>query len=239
MAFRGATLAALVLALCAAAPRAVLGAASCPSSGSSGSISCYTGMTFSATLPSTGGLCTCACGTSSMQFDYDYASNTGGLNLGTTQFVAASTSACSNTLCSTKFATACPASAFVNATYYTWAQYSAAKAPVSTSIGSDTICTITTQTCSASSPCNTITTGTTTTYDSLTGLPSMNAAGQCGLLLAAGGSTVTNLCNTNNCNTVGSGSSSGGSSSAAPAALSGAKAAAAAAAVAALAVAAM
>ena len=72
--------------------------ATCPSAGSSSSISCYGGATFSGTLPS-GGLCTCKCGASASVADYDYIGGSGSSNSDSTQFMAASTAACSNTVC--------------------------------------------------------------------------------------------------------------------------------------------
>ena len=227
---RGATLTLLLLSLAA---RAAHGA-SCPSAGSSGSISCYKGATFAGTYPA-GGVCTCLCGASASVADYDYAGGSGTNNNPVTQFMAASSAACSNTLCTTKFPSGCPASAYVNGTYSTAAQMIAAKTPKSLVAGADTICIVQTATCSVANPCGLgLTSGVVTSYGALTGGGGVTAAATCTIFLAgqSAGVTVNRICTTNNCNAP-------GASSAAAGALSGATNVAAAMVVAVLAVAAM
>lgn len=176
--------------------------ATCPSAGSSSSISCYGGATFSGTLPS-GGLCTCKCGASASVADYDYSGGSGSSNSDSTQFLAASTAACSNTLCTTKFPNGCAASAYVNASYATAAQAMAAAAPKSGAVGTGAICVTFTQTCTVATPCRSyLTTGTLVMYAAMSGGNGMTAPAQCGVNLAAltsaSGYTWNTICTTNN-----------------------------------------
>jgi hypothetical protein len=200
MAIRSATLTVLLLAL---AVRAAHGAATCPSAGSSSSISCYGGATFSGTLPS-GGLCTCKCGASASVADYDYSGGSGSSNSDSTQFLAASSAACSNALCTTKFPNGCTASAYVNASYATTAQVVAAAAPKSAAVGTGVICVTFTQTCTVAAPCRSyLTTGTLVTYAAMAGDGGVTAPAQCAMNMAAlntAGYVWNTLCTTNNCN---------------------------------------
>jgi hypothetical protein len=202
----------LVLLLIASvlAPAAATAAAACPVSPSSGAISCYVGATF-ASMPTTGGLCTCTCGASAAVADSDYSNAPQDV----TKAYVASSSACTSAYCTSTFATKC-GGVYVNAAYTAGAAAVQAAlsaglsngggVPASVSAGAGAICTTVVKPCFTSgtglvkvSCLQGMTSGSVTTYDALKG--GATATSQCsmGVIGAAllPGLSV-DVCNTNN-----------------------------------------
>ena len=197
-------LVALLCALCALSADA---APTCPKSGSSAAISCYSGSTYSGAAPA-GGKCSCKCGLSAAVADYDYFLSATNYQ---TIFGATSSAACTAAACTSKFPKFCGQAASVTPVYTTYAATLAAAAPVSKSVGANTICTTVSEPCSsASNPCSAfgLTSGNVIVYSSLTdnavtGSANVQCALGLGTFVADSGSTVLNLCTTNNCNAPG------------------------------------
>lgn len=211
-----ARLLALLCALCVLSADA---APSCPNSGSSAPISCFSGSTYSAAaaVPG-GGRCTCKCGTSAAVADTDYFLSSTNYQ---TVFAAASSATCTATACNSNFPKFCGQAQSVTPVYVSYASTLAALAPASKVIGANTICVTLQQPCFAATagnqgtafdnPCSAVglTTGSMNSYYALQDNNVQgSAAVQCALGLSSlvalfPGSAILNVCTANNCNAPG------------------------------------
>jgi hypothetical protein len=199
---------ALAVFLVAVAVTAAAGAGTappCPVTASTAAISCYQGAVYN-NMPTTGGLCTCFCGTSASTADFDYVGATDYV----TQAYVAGSSACTTAYCTATFDTACAASvAFKNATYTDGIAAVVAAldedAPAPAAQGTGAICVTSSATCGigAFAPC-------------LSGMPSsVSVTGYAGIATDSDGTAAAtcsmgvlaatlmpgvtlNFCNTNN-----------------------------------------
>ena len=174
-------------------------AATCPTP-SATNITCYTGVTMSPE-PTSGGRCTCLCGTSSANDDYDYSMRN--YSHVSTIYVAASASACTNTACATKFPNACT-KGYVNAKYTTWADVKTEVEPsLIRSPGDTPLCISYSYTCgpapgtAGACPYGLPGPATVSVYGNLD-----TSQSSCAVLLQAYAQIATGLkiCNTANCN---------------------------------------
>jgi hypothetical protein len=169
-------------------------------------ITCISGATLSS-WPS-GGSCTCLCGTSASNADYDYAVPTPRKK---TIFVASTASACSNAACASNFPGACtPPGRYVNATYTAFSSVQAAKA-LTQAAATTQLCISYSYTCPGkypaslgggnySCPFGVPGPATVTSFGRLT-QASCNSTAQAYASFA----TNLNICNTANCNAPASG----------------------------------
>ena len=181
----------LLLAMVASA-----GAASCPAPSTS-AIACYKGLTAS-NVPTTGGLCTCACGAVAATATSEDA------------FAVTSSAGCTAAVCATTYAMDCGSAAYQNASYATYAASFAASAPALQSTSTTgAICFSYTAACpgGALSPCAGITTGSVTKYGAFDSHAAATVCGLAATMTASAGYSGANFCNGNGCNAPGAAAS--------------------------------
>ena len=163
------------------------------------------GNTFTGTLPA-GGVCTCLCGSTVANADYDYAAQTG-TPKAHTKSVVASAAACTIASCRTAYAGACGTASSVTANYQTVTAAMAASVPKSKVTGVGSICATVASTCTAvaaTNPCPPyLTTGVYTSYVGIGSVTNgLGAVTTCNMAAAglSAGQVATAICTTNNCN---------------------------------------